>query len=112
VLVPAGMASDAEFAAALAQLAGAESYAEKERAAAAIAKTGHARAQSVLGALLEGELYTTRSDGRVVLAESVDRGYVLHDAATGEELGRVGRRDVTRVGVNNSLRGALRVIIA
>src|SRR5690606_11136783 len=55
---------------------------------------------------------TTRSDGRVVLAESVDRGYVLHDAATGEELGRVGRRDVTRVGGNNSLRGALRVIIA
>jgi len=105
-------ASEAAFIEALDELAGAESYAEKERAAAAIAESGHARALLVLGALLEGEIYTTRADGRIVIAASADRGYVLSDAATGEDLGRAGRRDVTRVGVNNALRSALRAQIA
>ena len=112
VLGPAARASDAALEAALAELAAAEAYAAKEQAAAAIAGTGHPRASVVLGALLEGELYTTRNGGRVVLAESADRGYTLYDAVTGEHLGNAGRRDVTRIGVNNALRSALRKLVA
>ncbi len=112
VLGPVARASDAALSAALAELAAAEGYAEKERAAAAIASSGHPRAQAVLGALLDGELYTIRNGGRVVIAAGVDRGYRLFDAATGEEIGVAGRRDVTRVGVNNALRSALRKIVA
>src|SRR5690606_38931415 len=48
----------------------------------------------------------------VVIAESAGRGYAISDAASGEDLGEVGRRDVTRVGVNNQLRSALRAQLA
>lgn len=108
----AALATETEFHAALERLGSAESYADKEHAAAEIGKTGHERAVAVLGALLDGEIYKTRADGRVVIAKSAGRGYTLLDAATGEDLGRVGRRDVTRVGLNNQLRSTLRALLA
>src|SRR5690606_30493800 len=54
----------------------------------------------------------TRADGRVVVAESVDDGFAIADAASGADLGVVGRRAVTRIGVNNQLRSGLRALIA
>ena len=112
VLGPMARASDAAFMSALEQLAAAASYGDKERAAAALAASGHVRAPVVLGALLEGEIYTTRAEGRIVIAASANREYLLSDPATGDDLGRAGRRDVTRVGVNNALRSTLRALIA
>ena len=44
----------------------------------------------MLEALLEGQLYTTRQDQSLVIAESADRGYQIRDFLTDEDLGRVG----------------------
>jgi urea transport system permease protein len=105
-------AADEDFHRAVAALGLAESYADKETAAATVASSGHARAETVLTALLEGELYTTRAGDRVVIAADADPGYAIRDAVTDEDLGTAGRRDVSRISVNNQLRGALRSMMA
>jgi urea transport system permease protein len=110
--VPAEEAVAQSFADALESLATADSYPEKQAIAEAISATSDPRALIVLSALLEGQLYTTRSDQSLVIAEAVDRDYQIRDLLTNEDLGRVGRRDVSRVGVNNSLRSVLRRLLA
>lgn len=101
-----------EFEQALAGLATAESYPDKEAAALVLVATGDDRVEEVLTAFLEGELYTLRSSGQLVYAESIDAGYSVIDVATGAAGEDVGRRGVTRVNVNNSLRGKLREMLA
>jgi urea transport system permease protein len=105
-------ANEEEFQRGIAALGSAESYTDKQSAAATIAASGHVRAEAVLTALLEGEIYTTRADGRVVTAADAESGYAIRDAVTDEDLGAVGRRDVSRVTVNNALRGTLRSMLA
>ena len=113
-LVPwaAAPAAEEDFHRGVAALASAESYADKEAAAAAIIVSGDPRAEAVLTAFLEGELYTTRAGGRLVMAADAEGGYAIRDAVTDEDLGTVGRRDVSRVTVNNQLRGTLRSMMA
>ena len=113
-LVPwaAATAAEEDFHRGIAALASAESYDDKEAAAATISASGYPRAEAVLTALLEGELYTTRAGGRLVTAADADGGYAIRDAVTDEDLGTVGRRDVSRVTVNNQLRGTLRSMMA
>jgi urea transport system permease protein len=105
-------AAEEDFHRGVAALASADSYSDKEAAAATIASSGHARAETVLHALVEGELYTTRAGDRVVLATEVDSGYAIRDAVTDEDLGAAGRREVSRISVNNQLRGSLRSMLA
>lgn len=97
---------------ALESLIAADSYPEKQAVAEVISSIDDPRALSALEALLEGRLYTTRGDQSLVIAESVGRGYQIRDFLTDEDLGRVGRRDVARISVNNSLRGVLRQLLA
>jgi urea transport system permease protein len=104
--------ADEQFDLALAALASAQSYAEKQAAATSLSATGHPRAEPILTALLEGQIYVGRNDNRVVTATSVDDGFAIYDAVTGEALGTVGRRDVNRVTVNNQLRTSLRALLA
>src|SRR5690606_12041751 len=106
------LAAADDFEGALAALAAARSFPEKTAAARAVAATGHPRAAEVLAAMLDGALYLRRGDGRLAIAAAVPEGFALRDAATGDDLGTVGRRDVERVGVNNALRTALRELLA
>ncbi len=105
-------AAEEDFTEGLVALAAADSYQDKQAAAERISLSGHPRAEAVLSMLLEGQLYSSRSDSRLLTVTSVDEGYAARDAVTNEELGTVGRRDVSRVTVNNQLRGALRGMIA
>lgn len=67
----------------------------------------------IMQALLEGDLYTRDEDGRLVIAiELENRDYSLTDILTGEALPDAGRRDVSRVPSNNSLRASVRQSIA
>jgi urea transport system permease protein len=109
---PAAHAAEEDFERGIAALASAESYGDKQAAATTIAGSGEPRAEAMLTSLLEGELYTTRDGGRLVVTADAEGGYAVRDAVTGEDLGIVGRRDVSRVTVNNQLRGALRSMIA
>ena len=105
-------AAEEDFRQGVAALVNADSYADKEAAASTIAGSGYPRAEALLTALLEGELYTTRDGGKLVTTADVEQGYAIRDAVTGDDLGSVGRRDVSRVTVNNQLRGSLRSMIA
>ena len=78
----------------------------------AIIASGDPRAETVLTAFLEGELYTTRAERPA--RHSGRRRRRVRDSRRHHRRGlrTVGRRDVSRVTVNNQLRGALRSMLA
>lgn len=82
-------------------------FKDREAAAKALGATGDQRAVPVLQALIEGELYATKADGKVVLLE----GSAATDPVTGAALGDIAKADLDKVKVNNGLRRALRTII-
>ncbi|MDJ0683208.1 MAG: urea ABC transporter permease subunit UrtB [Alphaproteobacteria bacterium] len=86
----------------------ARSFSDKETAILAIAASGDPRAETLLQALQEGDLYFRRSDDRMVFVRDAEKGYDISDALTGEELGNVGKRKVRKVSINNKLRGVLK----
>ena len=94
------------------------SFDDKRVAADAVADIDHPRSRVILQALLDGELFTERGTGRVVIATLVDEaagargGYALRDALTDEGLGETGRRGARRITVNNQLRRYLRGLVA
>ena len=85
---------------------GSDSFSEKEGAAAALGELGDGRAIRALKALNEGLLYTT-AESRVVIAEPSGTGYKIADAADGSGLGEVQEDAISKVRVNNRLRGAI-----
>jgi urea transport system permease protein len=88
------------------------SFKVKEQAAADLAASGDPAAVGLLKALLKGDLYYRQDDKRVVIAQEDGDGYLLTNPLNGEDLGRVGRRDVKKITVNNRMRNALRTDIA
>jgi urea transport system permease protein len=88
------------------------SFKVKEQAVADMAASGDPRAAELLKALLAGELYVKKDDDRIVFAERAGDGFALADALTGDDLGSVGRRDATKITINNRMRGAVRTAIA
>ena len=80
-----------------------DSFADRIAAVEKLADLGDPRGAAVLRALNDGNLYTRKSDGRVVIA----RGAVAVDAATGESAGAIEASDEA-VRLNNRLRGAIR----
>jgi urea transport system permease protein len=88
------------------------SFETKAAAAQSIADSGDERAETILRALLEGDLYRNKADDRVVIGEAVTDGYQMHDAQTGDDLGTVGKRSLKKIRVNNALRSTLRGLIA
>ncbi|MEM6492716.1 MAG: urea ABC transporter permease subunit UrtB, partial [Pseudomonadota bacterium] len=109
-LFAAGAQAQDAFEAQTERLVGA-SRAEISAIAADIAATGDPRAFDFLTALLDGRLYTRRSDDALVLAERIEGGFRIADPLTAAELGEVGRRDVRRIGINNRVRSELRGLL-
>lgn len=105
-------AQESPFDEALANLAAADSYPAREAAARAVIASGDERAPDIITAFLEGELYTLRSNGNLVFAEEIADGYRVTSVASGEDAGETGRRGVTRLALNNSLRVSLREMLA
>ncbi len=100
-----------DFSAAV-QALNAKSFAAKGEAIETLAATGNERSVVVLRAMLDGRLYYRKKDRRVVIVERLDKGFRLTDAATGEELGEVGKRKVRKIAINNKLRKRLRAALA
>lgn len=108
---PEALAQDDEFAKAV-QALDARSFPQKIRAVEQLATTRHPRTAPVLESLLNGRLYTRKSDRKVVITQKGGSGYQLTDPLTGDSLGEAGRREVRRISVNNRLRTQLRTLIA
>lgn len=109
-LVPLGAVADA-FEDAV-QALDAKSFDDKEVAVEALAAMGDPRVPAILRAMLEGDLYARKGDGRVVVARRDGRRYQLTDPLAGADLGTAGRREVGKITVNNQLRVRLRASIA
>jgi urea transport system permease protein len=86
---------------------------DREKAVAALAATGDTAVVPALNALASGDLYVRKSDGKVVItAKAPNRSYQLTDALSGEDLGVVKTRDVSKIKVNNGLRRAIRTALS
>lgn len=83
-------------------------YAAMEATVAEIAATGDPRAAGVLKALGDGDLYYRKSDDMVFIKRDADSGLDLLDPLTGELVENVSKRKAKRIGINNSLRRAIR----
>ncbi|MEP2706673.1 MAG: urea ABC transporter permease subunit UrtB [Roseibium sp.] len=83
-------------------------YAETKSQVEAIAATGNPAATPALEALGKGALFYRKSDGDVFIAEKAGKIYKLTDPLTLEAAGEVGKRDIKKIKVNNSLRRVIR----
>lgn len=95
----------------LAALPGA-SYGDKRALIQRLTQLHDPRGRSILQGLLDGNLYRRNSDGRVVLAAGEGDVLQLTDPVTGAADGSASADGLTKIGVNNQLRKALRVALA
>ncbi len=96
----------------LVQNLNARSYVAKGQAIEQLVATRDSRATLVLQSMLNGELYYAEGRKAVVLYKVTDTGSVAINAATGEELGEIPKRQLDKIRINNSLRGKLRTAVA
>jgi urea transport system permease protein len=68
--------------------------------------------RALLTGILEGDLMLWKTESRVVRVEKNGRDYVIFDLASAEELGTVKKRRLSRLKLDNRLRGYLRNLIA
>jgi urea transport system permease protein len=108
----AGPTAAAETFEAAVQRLDASGFGDKQAAVEALATLGDERAPGVLRALLDGDLYARRGDGKVVIARREGRDHRLSDPLTGESLGSASSRDLKRIALNNQLRARIRAAIA
>jgi len=86
------------------------SFAQKEKAIAAIAATGDARVAAVMTALSDGKLLIRKSDRLVVIAAG--KGTVtIENGATGAALGEAAETDLDKIAINNKIRRQINVIL-
>lgn len=97
-------AADAPAVAALAT----DDFAEKVAAIETVAAQGGDNAIPVLEALLEGDLYTVKADASTVIVREEGDVYVLIDPITLAEIGQADSGDISKIRVNNRLRGVIR----
>lgn len=97
----------------LVQALDASSFPAKERAVLALAASGDERADPILRAFLEGDLYARDDTGAVVIGrdDGARRAVTMVDPLTGEDLEEVRTRDLEKIRVNNGLRRAIRAAL-
>lgn len=109
--VAMAVAQDDAFETAVTAL-NAKSFSQKEKAIDNLLASKDSRAIPILNAMLEGDLYAQKSDGRIITRTKVDKSYEHIDVTTGESLGIAGSRDAKKISINNSLRNVLLTAIA
>jgi urea transport system permease protein len=112
---PAGAPAATDLPAMLAALPAAD-YAAKQQLIRQMVETHDARVKAVLTALLDGHLYVHDGDSRILItpgdAELEAGGAQVIDPLTGQRAGSVPADGLSKIGVNNQLRKALRVALA
>lgn len=77
-----------------------------------IAADGDPRAVPVLQAMLDGDLYVSKADDRVVIGKKQGKVWQHIDVVSGKVTGESAARDLDKIRINNRLRGALRDALA
>src|SRR3989339_1023945 len=89
----------------------AEGYAEKGQAIGALAAIGDDRSISVLGALMEGNLFVRAADGRVLIGKESGSVYLTTDPVAGEVMDEAAEDAIEKIRINNKLRGQLKGVL-
>lgn len=105
--VPSAPVWAAGFEDALAAL-GEKSFRKKVGAVEELGVIGDSRAEAVLNALLDGNLNIHKSTKKVVIAEKKGSVFLLTDPIEEAALGEAAKTELTRIRVNNRMRGAIR----
>jgi urea transport system permease protein len=89
-------------------------YAAKQDLIKQMVESHDPRVRAVLTALLDGHLYTRASDSRIFITQAEGEAGTLQitDPLTAERAGAVPSESLSKIGVNNQLRKALRVALA
>jgi urea transport system permease protein len=85
-----------------------DSYDTKGKAVELLVAGGDERAVPILEAFLDGRLFLTDGEERMVIGADSSGGYHIVDALTGEDLGETGKRDVSKIKINNKLRSQVK----
>jgi len=84
---------------------------EREQAIEQLSEIKSERSLPILRALLDGKLFTLKSDNQLVIGEDNHHGYDISDAVSGLELDSIARSDATKINLTNNLRVSLRKTI-
>ncbi len=88
-------------------------YDEKEALFQSIAASNHELALPLLKAVLNSDLFYVKKTDQVVYRTELESGkYLATDALSGTEVGEFKSRKLKKIGINNSLRGTLKALIA
>ncbi|MEW5420729.1 urea ABC transporter permease subunit UrtB [Amorphus sp. 3PC139-8] len=87
-------------------------FAKTEAGIRAIADTGNPAAAPLLEALRSGDLEVRKADDRVVRVVKEGGTEIAVDPLSGERLGELGRRDTSRISINNNIRNLIDELVA
>ncbi len=90
----------------------AKSFSQKAALISELETIDDDRVVPIMKQMLEGNLYYRKESGELVFASKTDNGVAITDVLNGESLGVVGKREIKKIRVNNSLRSVLRNSIA
>jgi urea transport system permease protein len=76
-----------------------------------ISASGHERAADILQAFVGSRLYYQKSDKKVVIIKSSGSAFILFDPLTANELGQSPKSKLTKIRVNNRIRGVIRGVL-
>ena len=85
----------------------AKSFEDRANGVEILAATGHPRTIPVLEALTQGKLFVRTADGAVVIGEKTGKVYALTNAIDGSALEDAKKKELSKVKVNNRLRGII-----
>lgn len=108
LFAPVANAQEPDLQAIVQKLATSKNFNQTKAIVAELAETGDASVAGVLNALSEGAVYFRKSDRQVFVVPGRGNTLELFDPLTGEAAGEAGKRELTKVRVNNSLRRSIR----
>lgn len=94
------------------ELLSSKDFSKKKEAISYIGQSKDQLAEITLVSLLNGDLYFTKKDKVLVRGTKEGRNVVIIDHLTGEDLGKVSKRKLKKITINNTLRGLLKTAIA
>jgi len=105
------LADEAALRATLSKLADAKGFPQIEALVRELGASGDPAAARALGALADGNLYVRKADKAVFIATESGSDLALSDPVTAASAGTAPKSDLTKVRVNNAVRGAVREAI-
>lgn len=84
----------------------------RAQAVGLLTKDTSEKSEQLLHALMEGKLFVRKKGKVLVFGDKKGRKYNITNALTGEDLGTVKKRKLSKVGVNNALRKQIRGALA